>query len=163
MSDERARDPEVVEDELLRRRSLHDKTRSGDPGPFQSAQIVDKVPCRARCGTLADWPQEAEDAFVIWNRKLESDGETPIDKTRVSFCGACTTLGKGMQGDRNRKAVEAMREAIGGLKNSNNPRNERALITKIERIGHPDIHGLLEAIEISRKAPGKARRSSEIL
>ncbi len=99
----------------------------------------------------------------MWDRKLASDDEAGLDRTRIAFCDACTKLGKGMQGDRNRKAVEAMREAIVELKSAGNPRGEKTLIAKIERIGHPDISGLLDAIEQSRKTTGKTRRSSEIL
>lgn len=151
-------DDEVDEDAQLRIESLRDRSRSGDPGKWQGpSPVVGTVACRARCGARVEWSESAEDAFSTWNRKLTADRLPVLEKDSILFCDACRKKGMSMQGDRNAKARDLMREAVRELKDCSHPSRERDLIERIKKLSHPDVEGLIAAIA-ERKSQGRGRR-----
>jgi hypothetical protein len=152
-------DDELDEDAIRRIESLRDPTRTGDPGPFRPSPTIGTVACRGRCGARVEWTESAEDAFVLWNRILGSRRELPLDRDVVVFCASCRTTGIAMQGDRNRKAACAMRDAIRELRDCTHPQRERDLVERIKKLGHPDADGLVSAIRERRQQqrPGRTR------
>jgi len=159
-------DPEVVAD--LQLRSYTERSRKGiSTEAFGAAvrqaamppRIVDKVPCRGRCGSLVDWPEDAEDRFQLFNRILAAKAEAPLDKTRIVFCDKCRAQGMAMQGERNRKATDMMRQLIVELRAGAKPERERELLDKIKKLGHPDVEGLVQAIQARRETKGTRRNA----
>lgn len=154
MSDEI--DPEVLADLQLRASSERDRTRSRNANyDWTPPPVIDRVPCRARCGNVADWTQEAQDAFETFNRILAQRDEGPLDKTRIVFCDECKAKGATIAGPRNRKHVDIVRDLVEQLKQTEKPRSERILLKNLELQGHPDIPGLLDAIDQKRAKGGK--------
>src|SRR4051812_28254255 len=92
-------DPEVLADLQLRERTARERPGNSETqfGRMLRAvgtpRVVDKTPCRARCGGLADWTEEAENAFSTFNRMLDASGDAPLDKTKILFCDACRKRG----------------------------------------------------------------------
>jgi hypothetical protein len=154
-------DPEVVADIKLRAATLRDSSRSREMPTFIPARITGQVPCRGRCGSLVDWTEEAEERFAIFNRILARKMEAPLDKTRIAFCNKCRTTGMAMQGERNRKATDLMKQFIVELKNGpKSAERERELVDKITKLGHPDVAGLVQAIQERKASKSSARRGS---
>lgn len=166
-------DPEVAADLALRDSTSRERggmSRDGFAAAIRAAapsKTIDKVPCRARCGRLADWTQEAQDAFDTFNRKLIAEREAPLDKTRIVFCGECRGSGSKLSADANRKHADKLAELIRELKDEPppNPRRERELLEAIKGLNHPDVDGLIQAIRDKRaKQPtGKRVRASELM
>ena len=156
MSDEM--DPEVLADLRLRASTERDRSRSREMPAYQPARVVDRVPCRGRCGSVVEWTEEAEEAFVTWNRVLARRDEAPLDKTRIVFCNACREEGAKAAAERNRKMVNAIADAIRELKNGCESHREHELLDKLERAGHPDIAGLKQWLR-ERSAKGNKRVS----
>src|SRR5689334_13171709 len=109
MSD-RELDPEVLADLRLRAATERERGHLRDaPMPtWQPPKIVDRVPCRGRCGNLVDWTDAAEERVAVFNRRLLATREAPIDKTRVVFCSACSAKGREMAAENNTKKADAM-------------------------------------------------------
>jgi hypothetical protein len=166
-------DPEVVADLQLRaytaasRKGLSDAQFGDAIKAAATPRIIDKVPCRARCGRLTEWTEEAQDAFDTFNRKLSGEREAPLDKTRIAFCDNCRKLGATYAADRNRKQVDALAVLIRELKDEPPPntQRERELVEAIKKAGHPDVEGLVQTVREKRaKQPtGKRTRGSELM
>lgn len=154
MSDET--DPEVLADLQLRAFTERDQTRSREMPAYRPARVVDRVPCRGRCGSVVEWTEEAEEAFTTWNRVLAQRDEAPLDKTRIAFCNACRDEGTKAAAARNRKMVDAIAGAIRELKDGCDPARELELLGKLEKAGHPDIVGLKQWL--ANKANSKSNR-----
>ena len=157
-------DPEVIADLQLRASSVYDSSRSSQPPTWAPPTIVDRVPCRARCGAVVEWTDEAEERFGIFNRHLKQKLEAPLDKTKIAFCNACRAKGQALAAERNRQAVEFMAPLIRELKGEPAPNaiREREIIEKLKKAGHPDIEGLCGAIKARResKPQGRSRRGA---
>ena len=161
MRDDFEEDPEVIADLKLRAATMRDPKRSREAPTFSPAKIIAHVPCRARCGSLVDWTEEAEDAFAIWNGILERRGEASLDKTRIVFCISCRDDGRAAAAIDKRKATDQLAHTIRELKNSPNPESEHAKIQRATSLGHPDVPGLLQAIRL-RLDGGKAKRQGTL-
>jgi hypothetical protein len=159
-------DPEVIADLRLRAASEFDRTRTRPTGhrSFSPDPVIGQVPCRGRCGALADWTESAENAFQTWNRVLERRDEGPLDKTRIVFCETCRKLGQHMSAERNRVHVDKLADLIRQLKESTEPESERDLIERIAKLNHPDVAGLVKAIKDAREREtgNKRARRSEV-
>lgn len=161
-------DPEVIADMQLRARTERDRGRLTDAqfaAKIRDAakpKIIERVPCRGRCGALVDWTEEAEESFRTFSRILLAKRDAPLDKTRIVFCVACRARGRIEAGDGNRRHVDELRDAIRRIKGSANPDSERDLIQKLRDLKHPDVEGLLEALRTKGvKQPGsRARRGA---
>lgn len=166
MSDEM--DPEVSAD--LQLRAYTARTRTGLTEAQFAAKIretatpkiIGKVPCRARCGNLADWTEEAEDAFNTFNRKLAQTADAPLDKTKIAFCASCRAKGMAAVGDSNRNHVEAMRKAIVELKDNppSSPSDERAAVKRLEALRHPFAEECVRTICENATKKGSRRREN---
>lgn len=165
MSDE---DPEVVAD-----RQLQTYTAASRPGLTESEfaakirevakpSIVGVVPCRNRCGSVVDWTEESEYAFEVHNRELQRQNEPSLDKTKIVFCPSCVAKGRAIRADANRKHTDLLAEKIRALKDASNPSDERELIKQIEKLGHPDVPGLLGTIA-EKNSKGRRIRKADIL
>jgi hypothetical protein len=152
MSDE---DPEVLADLRFRESSARDRTRTGETR-WTPPKVVDRVPCRGRCGSVVEWTEEAEEAFTTWNRVLAKRDEAPLDRTRIVFCNACRAEGARAGAERNRKMVDAIAGAIRELKDGCESHREHELLDKLERAGHPDIPGLKQWLR-EKNAKGSKR------
>lgn len=171
MSDDE--DPEVVADLQLRAYTAASRPRMSDEDFAQaikkaaSPAVIGVVPCRARCGAVVDWTQEAEHAFESFNRKLLREREAPLDKTRIVFCNGCRAKGAKMSAENNRKQVDKLGEIIRELKDEPppNPARERELVEAIKALNHPDVDGLVQAVREKRaKQPaGKRQRGSDLM
>ncbi len=156
MSDEE--DPEVIADRFLRASTERDTTRTAKEPKWIPPVIVDKVPCRARCGAVCEWTEEAEYAFQAWNRQLASKMDAPLDKTKIVFCEACVSRGMAMVAKANRDAVDRLAVLIRQLKAADDPDKDRELIEKIRKLNHPDVEGLLQCLRDKKSFAPKARR-----
>jgi hypothetical protein len=158
-------DPEVIADLQLRAATERDPTRSRNPPNWSPPTVIGVVPCRARCGAVVGWTAEAEDAFETWNRILLAKREAPLDKTRIVFCVACRRGGRESTAADNRKHVDQTADVIRKLKASAKPDQERDLLAKLEKLHHPDIPGLLEALRAKREkqTPGRRAKTSEVV
>lgn len=166
-------DPEVIADIALR-----EQTRRERPG-LTDAQfgdllskvgkptILERVPCRNRCGRTADWTAEAEHSFEVFNRELAKRGEAPLDKTRIVFCDTCRAGAIAEKGRNNRvfndRMAELIRELRGGTTHPEPPGpaphdiRERQIIKALEAAGHPDVIGLRNALASKRGSKGSPR------
>lgn len=163
MSDEE--DPEVIAD--LQLRAYTEKSRNGlSEAAFGQAiraaakpKIIGQVPCRARCGSLVDWTEEAEESFATFNRKLLSTRDAPLDKTRIVFCIRCRDRGRLEAAAINREHIDRLREVIRRVKASSHPDSEHDLHKQLRELRHPDVEGLLEALRTKgQKQPGTRAR-----
>ncbi len=169
MSDED--DPEVLADLELREHTARTRPRVSDAqfaAKLRDAavpRIIDKVPCRARCGRMADWTEEAQDAYDTFNRKLLSMRDAELDKSRIVFCDECRKRGVAMRAEDNRKHVDLVAAKIRALKATTNPDEERQLIKELHQLHHPDMNGLVEAIRQAREkqSSGKRVRGSDLM
>lgn len=160
------KDPEVLADLRLREHTARTRPAITDAQFAQSIRetaspnVIGKVPCRARCGNLADWTAEAEDAFNTWNRKLAQDREAPLDKTKIVFCDDCRKRGSKAAGESNRNHVEAVRAAIRELKDKppHNPSEEHAAVRRLEALRHPFAEECVKTIVERAAAKGSRRR-----
>ncbi len=158
-------DPEVLADLRLREATERDATRSREMPKYVAPRIVERVPCRARCGQLADWTDEAEQAFETFNRALAAKADAPLDKTKIAFCSACVDEGRKLIADNSRKHVDKLAEKVRELKDSERPWDEGELLSQLRKLGHPDIPGLVSALRDRRdKQPaGRRVRSADVL
>jgi hypothetical protein len=156
-------DPEVAADIALRNATMRDRSRSREMPTYVPARITGKVPCRGRCGAVVDWTEDAEDQFKIFNGILKAKMEAPLDKTMIVFCAECKREGQAAAAEMNRKKADAMAKLIAELKTKTDPPGEKELLAKLEKLGHPDVTGLLLALRdkaIANKQPRKASKGS---
>ena len=167
-------DPEVRADAMARRYPDTSGRECMSEEAFATAirrtatpNVIGVVPCRARCGAVVDWTDEADHAFDTWNRHLLAKREAPLDKTRIAFCPSCQRKGMTMRAEQNRKQVDRLAELIRELKDEPppSPTRERELLEAIKALNHPDVDGLIQAVREKRaKQPvGKRMRSGELL
>ena len=154
MSDEM--DPEVAADLRLREASRFDRSRNqGDMPKYVPAKVIDRVPCRNRCGAVVSWTEEAESTFQTFNRQLAKKLEPQLDKTKIVFCNTCRASGVAQAADRNRKQVDYIAGIIRELKGGLDGDKYREAIDKLKKAGHPDIDGLEQALrEKAASKPG---------
>lgn len=164
-------DPEVLADLDLRESSVHDRSRTrpteyalgrwatdADVAWWYCKGLNKANPCpqKAIVGVTADVVEQV----FRFNAMLRSRGEPPLDTAELVRCMACR---RGIAAQRPaalRKRCDEMAECIRQLKASSDPRRERELIKQIETWGHPDVPGLLQAID-ERRRGGKSKRSRD--
>jgi hypothetical protein len=162
-------DPEVRADAMHRafppRAQMSDEEFAQRIRDAAVPRVIDRVPCRARCGSVVDWTEEAEHAFGTFNRKLESDNQAPLDRTKIAFCSGCIARGRAMLADNNRKQTDALAEKIREIKASGDPAGETELIAQIKKLNHPDVDGLLSALteQINKRPASRRVRAMDVL
>jgi hypothetical protein len=156
MSDEE--DPEVEADIRLRESSRFDRSRNqGDAPTYVPPKIVDRVPCRNRCGSVVSWTEEAENTFQTFNRHLAGRAEAQLDKTKIAFCNTCRTAGVGLAAERNRKQVDYIAARVRELKGGCNSDRYGELLKELTKAGHPDVDGLRQALTDKANAKSSKR------
>lgn len=164
MSDEM--DPEVIADLKLRAYTEHDSSRTrravsaiggGGPEPFVAAWACRNPPCAKPVPVT----QTAIDTLAQFNGepyKFARESR-PIKESHVVACPECEHLAR----DYRAKAMDTRRyelsKAIKLLKEKKNPRDEKDLVELLKKLRHPDVAGLIEAIETRHKLPGNKRAS----
>lgn len=155
-------DPEVLADLALRASSEHDRTRTRGEGVYDWAPLVGVGVWACRrpgCQGHATVYQPNLDALDVFNRRLASKGEPPLDVTKILYCDGCWAEYKRTAPERRRGQVERMAVAIRSLRESNDPERERELLDSLEKWGHPDVPGLVAAIRERRGATSGKRRT----
>lgn len=166
MSDEE--DPEVLADLRLRASSMHDssRTRAVDVNQlWQRPVLVTEWRCRfPDCRVMVGMDQDAVDRLERFNAELarrrargEADAH-PIETHQIMICDAHKRLFDEKRAHRLRERVVELRDAIQQIKASSDPRNEKALIEILHKRHHPDVDGLLQAIEERIGTKGKTKR-----
>lgn len=153
-------DPEVVADVQLRASTERDSSRSRPNqfvlGSWRPDGPVAQWNCRRPgCHTLVDVTQDGVDRLEQANAMLVRLGQRKILDTEVLWCPACSKAFFDARSDRLRVKVDRLAELIRKLKDSTTPRSEHLLLTDIEKCHHPDIRGLLDAIDARRAKPGE--------
>lgn len=155
-------DPEVVADLQLRAYTQHDRSRSraDNHSTWRPEATVGYWNCRREgCMGIIAITQDAVDRLDDANRMLQRRGELKIKSREVAWCDGCVKLFAKARADRLRERTDAMATCIRELKEHPNPRSAHDLIAQISKLRHPDLQGLLEAIEIKRKTgPERAKR-----
>lgn len=162
-------DPEVAADLALRASSQFDTDRTrgavGVSGArWSPPKFVTQWPCRGKCGVLVDVDEFTVEVFAKFNRVLRQRDEQPLDASAIVFCDACRDQGKALAAQRNRQKVDAIGNAIRELKElaaqPETPRSleqQRDILMKLRKHGHPDVDGLVLAIRESLSAKKKGR------
>lgn len=167
-------DHEAIADIVYRSHSEHDRNRArpesiADMRLGGGSPVVASWRCRypgakspaPPCRVMLDVDQEIVDRLAAFNAQLVSSGQDPIGTHEVMVCDAHKRLIADYERDklpglRMQRQLE-MAEAIRELKNSNQPRQERALLDVLEKRRHPDVEALLATLE-EKLGNGKKRR-----
>jgi hypothetical protein len=154
--------PEVDEEEQhyaqVRAETMRDLTRKRKFPKWETPTVIAQWSCRnAECRKPVDLTPEGGDMFALFNRILRGRGEQAMDSSRVLICPDCRTIAEHNREQKSRDRRRDIAVAIRALKASKDPEGEAALRDEIERLGHPDVKGLVEAL----KAKGGKRRVSK--
>jgi hypothetical protein len=155
-------DPEVAADIRLRDSSKYDSSRARPSmallGTWKPEKPAGAWYCRGAskahpCPQRAIVPVDADtiERLLVFNGYLRARNEDPLDSNEIVRCDACR---RGIAFQRPpllRKRVEEVAECIRQLKASSDPRRERELVKQLEAWHHPDVSGLLQALEEKRK------------
>jgi hypothetical protein len=156
-------DPEVVADLRLRAYSERDSSRARVSehhlATFRPDDPVAEWKCRnPNCARFMPVTQEAidrlDDANRHWPKKA---GQPPLKSYEVAMCDACSQWVKDNRSQRLRDKVTKLADLIRRLKDSTHPREATELLADIAKCHHPDIPGLLDAIEAKRASKGDKR------
>lgn len=164
MSGEFEPDPEVLADLRLREESRHDPSRTRGRGAYDWSPpaFVGVWGCRRPgCARLVSVTQEAVDYADQCDGWLRARSEDPLDRNRVAYCDLCLAEYKRTAPDRRRKQVDEMAVKIRELKESRDPHGERDLVDQLQRMGHPDVSGLVQQLSEQRaleNASGKRKK-----
>lgn len=160
----------IVDDEdayyaRVREESSRDKSRNLDRrkmADWKPSPIVDEWPCRNRsCRQNTPVTRECEDVFEQMNLMLAAKGEQQLRTDEVVVCDACRKrLRELAQGAADRQVSRA-KQLVVEYKSDPEPGAERKaeIERELERIGHPDVRGLVEAVK--RRREGKAAQRPE--
>lgn len=157
-------DPEVLADLQLRAASARDSSRTRGAGVYdwQRPEFVDAWPCRyPGCTELIGVDQDTCEQRVKFNRILKARAEAPIDVAVLLMCSKHTALFIAERGKRLRAKCERVAENIRKLKDHAQPRTAKDLIAALEKDHHPDIPGLLDAIETRRAGSSETKRRAK--
>lgn len=150
-------DPEVVADLRLRASSERDPSRSrpsekllGTWKPDED-KFVGAWKCRyferAKCGEFVGVTQDTVDRLEQFNRMLDRRGEAPINTSTVLICDRCIARRAESVPAKLRARVDELAGVIRKIKATANPRAEHDLIRELTRLSHPDVKGLLDALD----------------
>lgn len=161
-----ALDPEVIADLKLRAYTEHDRSRTrhavhafgaGGPDP-----IVAEWSCRnPECRKPVAVTQTAIDTLAQFNGdayKLARESR-PIKESTVVACSDCEQLARDYRAKAMDKRRYELSKAVKMMREKKNPRDEQDLIALLKKLKHPDVPGLIEAIETRQKLPGAKRAS----
>ncbi len=155
-------DPEVVADLKLRAYSEHDTSRARPSrdriGQWTPDKTVGAWRCqRPGCVNLFAVTAEAIEHVEIFNRELARRGEGPIDLRKVAWCDGCRAAWLANRSVKARERVDAIAKLVRELKASSQPQKLTEQIEQLRKWRHPDVDGLLSAID-ERLRNGKGKR-----
>lgn len=161
MTDE---DPEVFRDRMLQASTMRDSSRGltlEAIGSFAPSRVVEEWPCRApRCTNVVGIPREAIEALDVFNAQLRATGQAEIPRGSLACCDEHRAQLKAHFAERADVRAARLRSTIQRLKASTNPRNEHELLLELKRDHHPDIDGLLAALEETNKPSKRSGRGT---
>lgn len=163
MSDERDYDldEEVEADRQLRNSSLRDSSRSGEPPRWTKPDTAAEWPCRnGACRVRVEVTADALEQMAMFNRILRERGEPEITESEVVVCDACRRLLATHEAAQRDKRNERTTQIIRALKQSGMPRDEHELLAELRKLHHPDVPGLLEALDGASDSSKRKRRVS---
>jgi hypothetical protein len=142
-------DPEVIADLQFRSQTERDPSRTrGANYDWRAPEVIGKWKCRNRaCSTLCDVTEDTMARWADSNAMCERRGWPRIETHEVLVCDRCKLLLADKLCDKRKAQREQTATLIQRLKASSSPRNERGIVEQLEKLGHPDIVGLLEALE----------------
>ncbi len=147
-------DPEVVADLKLRAYSEHDRSRTRGDGVYEWKPPADVTNWMCtRCGTMCGVPEEALHAIEVFDRRLKSQNESPLDRKKIMWCDKCRIVRAEYASRLNRKQVDTLATVIRELKEDPGPSDSRVteLLEKCRELNHPDVDGLALAIKERRE------------
>lgn len=157
-------DPEVLDDLRLRAASQYDSTRQRGEGVYawRKPDDVGAWKCRGGCGTLVGVTEDVMAQFATFNGYLRKKLEAPLNHDAIVLCDRCRARMLTERSYRLYERVENLRKTIQALKAHPEPRKASVLLAELSDYKHPDIPGLLDALDAKRAERGgkKERRSS---
>lgn len=163
MSDEI--DPEVLGDLRLRVATEYDSSRTRGEGTYNWKQpdMVGAWPCRfPGCAQLVGVDEDTMAQLAQFNGYLRKRKEAPIDINQILMCPKHEALFKQERSYRLHEKVQKLAGLIKQLKAHANPRKATELIAEITSLKHPDVAGLLDAIEARQNSGGKRQKRGEL-
>ncbi len=161
-------DPEVAADLALRESSAFDRSRTRAE-PVMLATWAPRVAfvgmwrCRGdkafHCGAMVPVSECTMERWMMFNARLRSIGQAPIDSGDVLLCDRCFEELRRIRSAKLWERVDRIAKLIEALKNSDRPDEEREIIKQLTEWHHPDVRGLLQAIAVRRATAPKATRS----
>lgn len=159
MGDERFIDDEDGYYERIREETARDKTRSRKPPKWEQPVVIATWPCRnVDCRKPVDLTPEGGDMFALFNKVLRDRGEPPMETGRVLICPDCRKIAERNREQKSRERRRETADIVRQLKNHSNPDSATALHGELERLGHPDVKGLIETLKAKQ---GSKRRVSK--
>lgn len=159
-------DPEVLADLQLRESSTGDQSRTRKEPHWSPPTIGAQWPCRnPKClsGAMVDIPVEAVEQLATFNGYLVARGERPIPTDAIAVCEPCKRLLEWHRTNTLIERTETMANLIRALKASGDPRRETEIVDQIIKLRHPDVEGLLLALEEKHASKsGKARKRAAL-
>src|SRR5262245_1613089 len=119
-----------------------------DLARWEPPTLVATWPCRnASCAVPVEITQDTVDNLAMFNRVLAERDERPIPESAVMLCDACAARRREKLVESAQRLRERTAEPIRELKASPTPRQEHRAIRELSQLGHPDVTGLLAALE----------------
>ena len=147
-------DPEIIADLRLRAYTERDRSRSGE-AVYAPPVFVDRWECRhPQCSTLVDVTPDAVEHLAMFNAELTRRGERLIPTDAIVLCDDHRKLAADYRVGALSKKHDKLRGAIKTIRDSKAPRREAEAIKICQDCHHPDLEGLLQAVE-SRLSGGK--------
>lgn len=155
-------DPEVIADLQLRAYSEHDSSRTRGAGVYDWKKAGDVAwwPCAGACGDLVGVTEDICEYRHQFNGYLRKRMEADIPIDRIVLCPKCRTRMLQERAYRKWEQKERVAKMIRELKDQKDPATAKDLIKNLEEEHHPDIKGLIEAIESKRSGGNSVRRKA---
>lgn len=155
-------DPEVLADLQLRDSSERDSTRTRGAGVYDWRKPGDVAwwKCRGGCGVLVGVCEDVCEYRQQLNGYLRKRMEADIPVDGIVPCDKCRARFKQERAYRNWERKEAMAEAVKKLKDAKDPRKDSETLAVLEKLHHPDIPGLLDALDAKRSSSTNVRRKA---
>lgn len=152
-------DPEIQADLDLRESSVHDPKRTRKEPKWVPPVEVALWTCRRpRCPNVVGVTQEVVEQLETFNGYLRARAEREIPTNAVMLCSDCRREAAAYRVGIIRERHDELANVIRELKQSPTPRNEHDRIRKLEELRHPDIKGLLDALDEKLKHGSKRAR-----
>lgn len=145
-------DPEVLADLRLRAQTERERPRTESQVravyAWKPSPVVGKWKCRTPpCTHFVDVTEEAMERWAQCNAWLRAEGQEPLDTSTILRCDVCEREMRRVRAGKLRERVDNIAGLIRRLKDSANPRGEVAIVKQLREWRHPDVDGLLQALD----------------